>query len=184
MDYSLLVIKIQVNNNEYDFLFNINNNYLNEDNNINNKENDNNNLNDNNNKDNNINIDKNINNDNNINIEPNTNNDNIKFNNEKSNNFLDEIQMNISKVNINCIKKYLFKSTTTDIVYILGIIDFFQVYDMKKKIEARLKRVNTNKFSISSINSKDYKIRFINNFENITNYDLLDEKFENLEENE
>ena len=184
MDYSLLVIKIQVNNNEYDFLFNIKNNYLNEDNNINNKENDDNNLNDNNNKDNNINIDKNINNNNNINIEPNTNNDNIKFNIEKSNNFLDEIQMNISKVNINCIKKYLFKSTTTNIVYILGIIDFFQVYDMKKKIEARLKRVNSNKFSISSINSKDYKIRFINNFENITNYDLLDEKFENLEENE
>ena len=184
MDYSLLVIKIQVNNNEYDFLFNIKNNYLNEDNNINNKENDDNNLNDNNNKDNNINIDKNINNNNNINIEPNTNNDNIKFNIEKSNNFLDEIQMNISKVNINCIKKYLFKSTTTNIVYILGIIDFFQVYDMKKKIEARLKRVNSNKFNISSINSKDYKIRFINNFENITNYDLLDEKFENLEENE
>ena len=101
MDYSLLVIKIQVNNNEYDFLFNINNKYLNEDNNINNKENDDNNLNDNNNKDNNINIDKNINNDNNINLEPNTNNDNIKFNIEKSNNFLDEIQMNISKVNIN-----------------------------------------------------------------------------------
>ena len=189
MDYSLLVIKIKVNKKEYDFLVNnnlINNNLNNElinDNSISNKDNDNNQ----NYKNNNININKNVNYNNDINVEKNTknNNDNNDINNiEKDKNVLDEIQMNISKVNINCIKKYLFKSIYNDIIYIIGIIDFFQVYDMKKKIEAKLKRVNSNKFSISCINSKDYKIRFINNFENITNYDLLNENFENIEENE
>jgi hypothetical protein len=189
MDYSLLVIKIKVNKKEYDFLVNnnlINNNLNNElinDNSISNKDNDNNQ----NYKNNNININKNVNYNNDINVEKNTknNNDNNDINNiEKDKNVLDEIQMNISKLNINCIKKYLFKSIFNDIIYIIGIIDFFQVYDMKKKIEAKLKRVNSNKFSISCINSKDYKIRFINNFENITNYDLLNENFENIEENE
>ena len=190
MDYSLLVIKIKVNKKEYDFLVNnnlINNNLNNElinDNNISNKDNDNN---QNYNTTNNININKNVNYNNDINVENNSknNNDNNDINNiEKDKNVLDEIQMNISKLNINCIKKYLFKSIFNDIIYIIGIIDFFQVYDMKKKIEAKLKRVNSNKFSISCINSKDYKIRFINNFENITNYDLLNENFENIEENE
>ena len=190
MDYSLLVIKIKVNKKEYDFLVNnnlINNNLNNElinDNSISNKDNDNN---QNYNSTNNININKNVNYNNDINVEKNTKNnkDNNDINNiEKDKNVLDEIQMNISKLNINCIKKYLFKSIFNDIIYIIGIIDFFQVYDMKKKIEAKLKRVNSNKFSISCINSKDYKIRFINNFENITNYDLLNENFENIEENE
>ena len=191
MDYSLLVIKIKINKKESDFLINNNliNNKLNNDvindNNINNKDNENN---QNYNKNDNIKINKNVNNNIDINDENSTKNNNNLDNNvnniEKDKNILDEIQMNISKVNINCIKKYLFKSIYNDIIYIIGIIDFFQVYDMKKKIETKLKRVNSDKFSISCINSKDYKIRFINNFENITNYDLLNENFENIDENE
>ena len=72
---------------------------------------------------------------------------------------------------IDCLKKYFFPSLKGDILYIIGIIDFFQLYDLNKSIETKYKifanRVKAN--VISSMPPKEYKERFIEFVKNITN---------------
>ena len=67
------------------------------------------------------------------------------------------------------IKKYLFPSLYYDKAYIIAIIDFFQAYDLNKKIETKLKGIKANLKDISSMPPDDYVVRFINNMTMITN---------------
>jgi hypothetical protein len=72
---------------------------------------------------------------------------------------------------IDCLRKYFFPSLKGDILYIIGIIDFFQLYNLNKSIETKYKifanRVKAN--VISSMPPKEYKERFIEFVKNITN---------------
>jgi Phosphatidylinositol-4-phosphate 5-kinase len=61
--------------------------------------------------------------------------------------------------------KYFFESETQlEAGFSIGIIDFLQQYDRKKKFESISKKILTMRprSEISSINPKDYKIRFFN----------------------
>jgi len=72
---------------------------------------------------------------------------------------------------IECLRKYFFPSLKGDILYIIGIIDFFQLYNLHKSIETKYKivanRVKAN--VISSMPPKEYKERFTEFVKNITN---------------
>lgn len=72
---------------------------------------------------------------------------------------------------IECLRKYFYPSLKGDILYIIGIIDFFQLYNLHKSIETKYKifanRVKAN--VISSMPPKEYKERFIEFVKNITN---------------
>ena len=68
-----------------------------------------------------------------------------------------------SDTNIECLKKYFFPSLKGDILYIMSIIDFFQLYNLQKNIEAKLKRLTkrVKPEYISSVPPVEYKNRFI-----------------------
>ena len=67
------------------------------------------------------------------------------------------------------LKKYIFPSLKADVAYIIAIIDFFQLYDLRKNLETQFKRFKANKRDISSVPPEEYVIRFINNLSKITN---------------
>jgi hypothetical protein len=67
------------------------------------------------------------------------------------------------------LKKYLFPSLYYDKGYIISIIDFFQSYDLNKKLETKLKGIKADLKDISSMPPDDYVVRFINNMTIITN---------------
>ena len=164
MDYSLLVAKISLNNEEINYLFgkdhrkNAEKEYFNMagieriptlnpdgfNNKINVSSND----------------DNKTNNDNKINNDNKSNNDNENNNDNKNNN---NQGLRFSKTNIDCLKKYFFPSLKGDILYIMSIIDFFQLYNLQKNIEAKLKRLTKRVKSkyISSVPPDEYKNRFI-----------------------
>lgn len=85
---------------------------------------------------------------------------NIRVNN-------DNIRFEISQ--IANLKKYIFPSLKADVAYIIAIIDFFQLYDLRKNLETQFKRFKANKNDISSVPPEEYVIRFINNLSKITN---------------
>ena len=60
--------------------------------------------------------------------------------------------------------KFVF--TGDEYHYVIGIIDFLQIYNLKKKFETAIKRGRDAK-AVSSINPKEYKQRFI---EKISSY--------------
>ena len=64
---------------------------------------------------------------------------------------------------IACLKKYMFPSLKADVVYIMSIIDFFQLYTLQKNLENKYKKFKTGlkKEAISSIPPDEYKERFI-----------------------
>ena len=65
--------------------------------------------------------------------------------------------------NIAPLKKYMFPSLKGDIVYIMSIIDFFQIFNLQKNLENKYKKFKTGvkKEAISSIPPDEYKKRFI-----------------------
>ena len=64
---------------------------------------------------------------------------------------------------IESLKKYFFPSLKWDILYIMSIIDFFQLYNLQKSFESKYKQI-TNRINakyISSVPPEEYKVRFI-----------------------
>ena len=60
------------------------------------------------------------------------------------------------------IKDRIFESINDDYVYILGIIDYLTEFGISKKIENIIKRMfNKKKYSMSCVNPKIYRKRFI-----------------------
>lgn len=143
MDYSLLVAKIALNNEEISFLFG---------------------------KDHRKNAEKEyfeiLGMERNPSVNPNESNKNVVVEIKDINN-----QRRFGDEKIECLRKYFFPSLKGDILYIIGIIDFFQLYNLQKNIETKYKifanRVNAN--VISSMPPKEYKERFIEFVKHITN---------------
>ena len=95
-------------------------------------------------------------------------------NEEEPNN--EEIRFKIEDVTN--IRKYMWPSLRPTNVYILAIIDFFQLYNIKKKGETFLKSFKVeNKNDISSQPPKEYFTRFLDNLYLITDSkSLLNQK--------
>ena len=103
----------------------------------------------------------------------NNNNENEKLkNNENENNENNENKkIRYNKDKIKPLKKYFYPSLKGDVLYIIAIIDFFQLYNLQKTLETQLKLLKTGvrKEDISSMPPEGYKDRFIEFVKNITN---------------
>ena len=68
------------------------------------------------------------------------------------------------------LRKYFFPSLKGDVLYIIAIIDFFQLYNIQKTLETQLKlfKKGVTKNDISSMPPEGYKERFISFVKSIT----------------
>ena len=64
---------------------------------------------------------------------------------------------------IESLRKYFFPSLKGDVLYLMSIIDFFQLYNLHKKLETKYKQFakGVDAKCISSVPPEDYKDRFI-----------------------
>ena len=93
-----------------------------------------------------------------------------KVYNEESNNDDDNINednLNFNRKHIRNLYKYIFPSLQPDKAYIIAIIDFFQLYDLRKKLETSIKGLRAETQIISSMPPDQYVVRFLNNLTNI-----------------
>ncbi len=76
---------------------------------------------------------------------------------------VDNDKIRFKEGNIASLKKYMFPSLKADIVYIMSIIDYFQIFNLQKNLENKYKKFKTGvkKEEISSIPPDEYKDRFI-----------------------
>ena len=88
---------------------------------------------------------------------------------DKDNSILNNDNMRFDSSQIGNLKKYIFPSLKPDVAYIIAIIDFFQLYDLRKNLETKFKLIKAKKTDISSVPPEEYVIRFINNMSKITN---------------
>lgn len=75
----------------------------------------------------------------------------------------DNIRFDVNDVKI--LEKYIYPSLFPDIMYIFSIIDFFQLYNIKKNLETRMKSIWATKAFISSAPPEEYYQRFIKDIE-------------------
>ena len=67
------------------------------------------------------------------------------------------------------LKKYFYPSLKGDVLYIISIIDFFQLYNLQKNLETKFKLLRArSKKAISSMPPEEYKERFIEFVSSIT----------------
>ena len=71
------------------------------------------------------------------------------------------------------LRKYFFPCLNTKYMYIISIIDFLQLYNLKKNIETKLKNLNTQIEDISSVPPDKYQQRFEKYSKEITNKDNI-----------
>ena len=88
---------------------------------------------------------------------------------DKDNSILNNDNMRFDSSQIGNLKKYIFPSLKPDVAYIIAIIDFFQLYNLRKNLETKFKLIKAKKTDISSVPPEEYVIRFINNMSKITN---------------
>ena len=93
---------------------------------------------------------------------------------------MDNVRFDVTQ--IGNLKKYIFPSLKADVAYIIAIIDFFQLYNLRKNLETQFKRFKANKQDISSVPPEEYVIRFINNMSKITNGKVLLQTNKSLDE--
>ena len=145
MDYSLLVIKLEINEDEMKFIFgNEHKNYIDKE------------------------VDE---------IKKNSEDDSIivskdisleSFDNKNYTN-----QIRFPNDNFISLRKYFFPCLNTKFMYIISIIDFLQLYNLKKNIETKLKNLNTQIEDISSVPPDKYQQRFERYSKDITNKDNI-----------
>lgn len=70
------------------------------------------------------------------------------------------------------LRKYIYPSLYPGQAYIFAIIDFFQLYTLQKKLETELKAIKTSKEKISSMEPEGYCTRFINYVSKISNGEI------------
>lgn len=107
-----------------------------------------------------------------------TNNDSVleikqDNNDNDENDKNEEIQKQNIRYNrerIKPLRKYFFPSLKGDVLYIIAIIDFFQLYNIQKNLETKFKLLKTGvtKKDISSMPPEGYKERFISFVKSIT----------------
>ena len=88
---------------------------------------------------------------------------------DKDNSILNNDNMRFDSSQIGNLKKYIFPSLKPDVAYVIAIIDFFQLYNLRKNLETKFKLIKAKKTDISSVPPEEYVIRFINNMSKITN---------------
>ena len=94
-----------------------------------------------------------------------------KYNeNENNKNTQNNKNLRYKRDKIKPLKKYFFPSLKGDVLYIIAIIDFFQLYNLQKTIETQLKLIKrgVKKKDISSMPPEGYKDRFIEFVKSIT----------------
>ena len=79
-----------------------------------------------------------------------------------------ENNLNFKIDEIKYIKKYIFPSLKASNLYIIAIIDFLQIYNFQKYLENHYKKIKSDEKLISSIPPEPYKERFIKFVETIT----------------
>ena len=64
---------------------------------------------------------------------------------------------------IESLRKYFFPSLKGDVLYLMSIIDFFQLYNLHKNLETKYKQFakGVEAKCISSVPPEDYKDRYI-----------------------
>ena len=95
------------------------------------------------------------------------------FSFEKSDGYKTKIlndDLSFKKQDLKGLEKYIFPHIDEKYIYIMSIIDFFQLYDSQKKIETVLKSLIVEKDKISSLSVPEYQTRFVNFIEQITNF--------------
>ena len=78
--------------------------------------------------------------------------------------------LSFKKQDLNGLEKYIFPHIDEKYIYIISIIDFFQLYDTQKKIETVVKSIIVEKDKISSLDVPEYQKRFENFVEQITDF--------------
>lgn len=78
--------------------------------------------------------------------------------------------LSFKKQDLNGLEKYIFPHIDEKYIYIISIIDFFQLYDTQKKIETVLKSIIVEKEKISSLDVPEYQKRFENFIKQITDF--------------
>ena len=112
-------------------------------------------------------------NNNDIKVEVNDNGDENEKLIDKYHDIKNEGNKNIryKKDKIKPLKKYFFPSLKGDVLYIIAIIDFFQLYNLQKNIETKMKllKKGVRKEDISSMPPEGYKDRCVEFMKDITN---------------
>ena len=74
-----------------------------------------------------------------------------------------EDKIRFKEGNIAPLKKYMFPSLKADIVYLMSIIDYFQIFNLQKNLENKYKNLKkgVKREDISSLPPDEYKERFI-----------------------
>jgi hypothetical protein len=129
-----------------------------------------------------------LNDDNLSNRSSNSYSENIEVNDETKKNKLDYMKNDITfePKYLPSIKKYCWPSFKPDFFYVIAIIDFFQLYDLNKKLETGFKGMRNKKEDISSMEPVGYEKRFIEAMTKITDYKnilekIVEEEFSELE---
>jgi len=58
-------------------------------------------------------------------------------------------------------KYKIITSINFDEIYFIGIIDFLQIWNLKKKLESRVKSITIEKNSLSALPPSEYSERFV-----------------------
>ena len=91
-------------------------------------------------------------------------NEDINKNNNKNDNIIDvNKDLRFKDTKIESLRKYFFPSLKWDILYIMSIIDYLQLYNLQKNFETKYKQITkrVNVKYISSVPPNKYKERFI-----------------------
>ena len=93
-----------------------------------------------------------------------------KDNNGDKNEEIKNQNIRYNRDKIKPLRKYFFPSLKGDVLYIIAIIDFFQLYNIQKTLETQLKlfKKGVTKKDISSMPPEGYKERFISFVKSIT----------------
>ena len=107
----------------------------------------------------------------NENDESKDNNENEEMINEYHDEKIDNTKIRYKKNKIKPLRKYFFPHLKGDGLYIISIIDFLQLYNFQKNLETKLKllKYRVPEEAISSMPPNEYKDRFIENVKKITN---------------
>ena len=71
------------------------------------------------------------------------------------------------------LRKYFFPCLNTKFMYIISIIDFLQLYNLRKNLETKFKKIKAQIEDISSVPPELYKERYIEFCKNIVNKDFI-----------
>ena len=71
------------------------------------------------------------------------------------------------------LRKYFFPCLNTKFMYIISIIDFLQLYNLRKNLETKFKKIKAQIEDISSVPPELYKERYIEFCKNIVDKDFI-----------